>query len=173
LAEHGRYAEQVREEFASHDREADRDRRRRRVDRVGASWRALRRQVLSEEPRCRICGEPATEVDHIVRARGGESANRENLQALCTACHRTKTEAEENARWEPWRQFKEAHTAPPGVDLVRVSEVAERLGVQHATVRRWVSRGSFPPIEIVPGKASVEWWLWSEVEAWARQTGRI
>jgi len=67
---------------------------------------ALRRQVLNEEPRCRRCGEPAAEVDHIMsraslRAMGlpedlvrelGD--RRDNLQALCVPCHAAKTEQE-------------------------------------------------------------------------------
>ena len=51
--------------------------------------------VLREEPLCRRCGEPATDVDHIVsRERGGEDT-RENLQALCHPCHSQKTVEED------------------------------------------------------------------------------
>jgi 5-methylcytosine-specific restriction endonuclease McrA len=37
--------------------------------------------------RCRLCDEPATEVDHIA----GSSGDRANLQALCHNCHARKT----------------------------------------------------------------------------------
>jgi len=50
--------------------------------------------VLSEEPRCRVCGDeslPAV-VDHIVRvADGGPIVERSNLQRLCRRCHGLKT----------------------------------------------------------------------------------
>lgn len=47
--------------------------------------------VLREEPLCQTCGDPASEVDHIVsRERGGEDT-RENLQGLCKPCHSRKT----------------------------------------------------------------------------------
>ena len=55
-------------------------------------WRRLRAQVLREEPLCRSCGAPATDVDHIIpRAKGG-THHRANLQSLCRPCHRTKTQ---------------------------------------------------------------------------------
>lgn len=59
-----------------------------------AGWRALRRQVLAEEPHCRACGGPASEVDHIVPLSRGGSRDRSNLQALCRECHREKTRRE-------------------------------------------------------------------------------
>ena len=39
--------------------------------------------------RCRLCGAPATEIDHIA----GSSPDPENLQALCSSFHSTKTAA--------------------------------------------------------------------------------
>ena len=39
--------------------------------------------------RCRLCGAPATEIDHIA----GSSPDPENLQALCSSCHSSKTTA--------------------------------------------------------------------------------
>lgn len=43
-----------------------------------------------------MCQEaPATEVDHIVPvARGGALYSDENLQDLCSECHRAKTQGE-------------------------------------------------------------------------------
>jgi 5-methylcytosine-specific restriction endonuclease McrA len=37
--------------------------------------------------RCRLCGAPATEIDHIA----GSSPDPDNLQALCSPCHHAKT----------------------------------------------------------------------------------
>jgi 5-methylcytosine-specific restriction protein A len=57
----------------------------------GWAWTKLRAQVLREEPYCRQCGAPSTEVDHIVgKARGGTD-NRSNLQGICHRCHARKT----------------------------------------------------------------------------------
>ena len=67
-------------------------------ERVGDSvyqsprWRELRREVLADEPICRIClRAPATEVDHIIAiAVGGAKWNRLNLRAVCSPCHKRK-----------------------------------------------------------------------------------
>lgn len=57
----------------------------------GAEWQRIRLVVLGQEPRCQVCGQRATEVDHIVpKAKGGTDA-RMNLRSLCGPCHRTKT----------------------------------------------------------------------------------
>jgi 5-methylcytosine-specific restriction endonuclease McrA len=42
-----------------------------------------------EDGRCRECGEPGTEVDHIA----GDSPAPGDLQLLCTSCHRRRTES--------------------------------------------------------------------------------
>ena len=54
--------------------------------------RALRTSVRVEVKnreggRCKICGKPGTEIDHI----DGSSADPDNLQLLCADCHHTKT----------------------------------------------------------------------------------
>ena len=54
-------------------------------------WQRLRRYVLASEPLCRMCGAPATEVDHIVPKRLGGTDHPDNLQALCKRCHARKT----------------------------------------------------------------------------------
>jgi 5-methylcytosine-specific restriction protein A len=55
-------------------------------------WRILRDRVKREEPNCRRCGAPSTDVDHIVPlADGGAFSDRANLQALCHPCHKIKT----------------------------------------------------------------------------------
>ncbi|HYC42354.1 MAG TPA: HNH endonuclease signature motif containing protein [Noviherbaspirillum sp.] len=54
-----------------------------------APWRKLRALVLNDDPFCRHCGQPATDVDHI---NNDPSDNRlENLQPLCHSCHSHKT----------------------------------------------------------------------------------
>lgn len=54
-----------------------------------AAWYRLRARVLAEEPLCRHCGQPATDVDHL---SGDPSDNRRaNLQPLCHPCHSHKT----------------------------------------------------------------------------------
>ena len=60
-------------------------------------WKALRMQVLREEPMCRECKAngvvtEATVVDHILPARlGGGFWDRDNLQSLCRKCHASKS----------------------------------------------------------------------------------
>lgn len=71
--------------------------------RLPKDWQARRRaalardrhqcQVISEETGF-ICGEKATEVDHI---RPGDNHNMSNLQAICQWHHRRKSSAEGNA----------------------------------------------------------------------------
>ncbi len=55
-------------------------------------WRRVRLQVLERQPFCK-CGEPATEVDHIIPHRGDEDKFRDvkNLQGMCKPCHSAKT----------------------------------------------------------------------------------
>jgi 5-methylcytosine-specific restriction endonuclease McrA len=65
-----------------------------------AQWKALRRQVKSEEPTCRRCQHHQTRyVDHIVEAKdGGDFFDRANLQGMCSACHFRKTREVSAAR---------------------------------------------------------------------------
>lgn len=96
--------------------------RRRTVDRrrgtpaergYGKEWRAVIRPfVLNRDPLCKLCNEaPSTEVDHIIpldpetpvqtfdehgrRLLGTHDV--ENLQGLCSKCHKTKTLEENRA----------------------------------------------------------------------------
>jgi 5-methylcytosine-specific restriction enzyme A len=62
--------------------------------------------VLAEEPTCRICGAPATDVDHIQAAEDGGTDARENLRGLCNPCHKKHTAEQNRARRK--RQRKEA-----------------------------------------------------------------
>ena len=63
----------------------------------GANWERLRKRVLAAGALCRMCGHPATQVDHIIpKARGGTDAE-SNLQPLCADCHAQKTATEAHA----------------------------------------------------------------------------
>lgn len=58
-------------------------------------WTFARTQQLQREPNCRVCGEPATHVDHVLsRAEGGADLDPANLQSMCRRCHGRKTLAE-------------------------------------------------------------------------------
>ena len=57
----------------------------------GATWRRMRLIVLHEEPWCRLCGAPATDVDHIVPHVPGQPHDRANLRSLCHTCHSRRT----------------------------------------------------------------------------------
>ena len=60
----------------------------------------------------------------------------------------------------------------PGVEPVGTLEIAERLGVTRDAVNQWRRRGlGFPePQWNVGGRPA---WEWEDVEAWARETGRL
>jgi 5-methylcytosine-specific restriction protein A len=57
-------------------------------------WLRLRASVLATYPYCAHCGEPATDVDHVIPKAIGQHACDtpiENLQSLCRPCHSRKT----------------------------------------------------------------------------------
>src|SRR3990167_2268648 len=61
----------------------------------GAAWRVIRAEHLRMEPDCRVCGRPATDVDHVrSRANGGSDAHA-NLRSMCHECHAAKTARED------------------------------------------------------------------------------
>ena len=62
----------------------------------GYGWahRQLRKQVLAEEPLCRLCGAPSTQADHIVPLCLNGPTIRSNYQALCDPCGRKKSSQE-------------------------------------------------------------------------------
>lgn len=51
--------------------------------------RALAFQVYGDA--CILCGDRATEVDHIIEVVDGGTDDIENLQPLCSSCHKQKT----------------------------------------------------------------------------------
>lgn len=65
----------------------------------GRAGQRDRRQVLDEEPLCRICLAAdrttlSVVVDHIKRLADGGSDERSNKQGLCKPCHDAKSAAE-------------------------------------------------------------------------------
>jgi predicted DNA-binding transcriptional regulator AlpA len=59
-----------------------------------------------------------------------------------------------------------AETSPVGA-----AEIAARLGVKPQTVHTWRQRGLLPtPRWTVSGQPA---WDWSEIEEWAKRTGRL
>ena len=53
------------------------------------------RRILRRDIVCQVClNKPANEVDHITP---GDDHSPENLQGICTDCHRAKTAREANA----------------------------------------------------------------------------
>jgi transposase len=68
------------------------------------------------------------------------------------------------------------------LDLVGVDEIAQRLGVSRGTVSMWQTRGwpsggsakpakAPQPVATISGRMHV--YRWSDVERWARATGRL
>jgi 5-methylcytosine-specific restriction enzyme A len=63
-----------------------------------AHWARTRRRILRRDGHaCRLCGAPATDVDHVIPASQGGTDADSNLQAICQACHGKKTAQEANA----------------------------------------------------------------------------
>lgn len=62
---------------------------------------------------CQSCGARGHEVDHIINAKAGGGDADDNLQTLCTDCHRVKTQAEAQAALQARRDAltlpQEAH----------------------------------------------------------------
>jgi 5-methylcytosine-specific restriction enzyme A len=52
-------------------------------------WRKARLEYLATHSLCRMCGNPANTVDHIIPHRGDRRLfwSRLNWQPLCTPCH--------------------------------------------------------------------------------------
>lgn len=61
---------------------------------TNAAWRKTRGVVFrTMGDVCVKCGDKATEVDHIIELANGGTDDLENLQPLCTNCHKAKTAA--------------------------------------------------------------------------------
>lgn len=61
-------------------------------------WRVRRAAWLADHPDCVKCGEPATEVDHIVPLSAGGADDESNYQSLCKTHHSVKTGRHDRAR---------------------------------------------------------------------------
>lgn len=61
----------------------------------GRQLQALRRELLEQEPICRVCRKAlATIRDHIINLEEGGTEDEANCQPLCQACSDAKTHAE-------------------------------------------------------------------------------
>lgn len=56
-------------------------------------WQQARKRYLRLNPLCRECGQPATDIDHIIPHKGNKLLfwNTVNWQPLCHKCHSHKT----------------------------------------------------------------------------------
>jgi 5-methylcytosine-specific restriction protein A len=93
-----------------------------------SAWQKLRASVLRESPLCEHCRRrgvltTATDVDHVNGDPGDNS--RENLAALCHACHSIKTAADHGKQvrqgcdkdgipTDPAHPWNRGHHGPPG-----------------------------------------------------------
>jgi 5-methylcytosine-specific restriction protein A len=78
-----------------------------RGDRLPKDWKRLRLRVLARDGhRCRSCGSPANQCDHIIANDDHDMAN---LQSLCEPCHKAKTIAERPPSLPPRRRPSERH----------------------------------------------------------------
>lgn len=67
---------------------------RRGFDGYKKDWLRIRKQVLTAEPNCRVCGDKATTVDHIVAKAFGGTDALSNLRPLCDRCRKIKDSAD-------------------------------------------------------------------------------
>lgn len=88
----------------AHQKVADKRRRIRRKEQGGdlyssRRWRRFRKMFLAAHPICSTpgCGQPATEVDHIIPLSKDGTNDESNFQSKCKSCHSRKTAKE--GRW--------------------------------------------------------------------------
>lgn len=75
-----------------HARAEEKKRKEKEVWRdYGSEWRVIRGKVLRAEPNCRMCGQKATDVDHIKSLKEGGTHDISNLRPLCKSCHSRRT----------------------------------------------------------------------------------
>ncbi len=66
----------------------------------GYAWQKLRQTIFERDGYlCQVCKRagritPATEIDHIKNKASGGTDEPDNLQAICKACHKIKTQSE-------------------------------------------------------------------------------
>ena len=62
-------------------------------------WKLARKATLARDSgTCVTCGDPATEVDHLIPRYRGGTHELDNLQALCSTCHKTRTRMQAKQR---------------------------------------------------------------------------
>jgi hypothetical protein len=117
-------------------------------------WRRIRRAFLSAHPVCeaRDCpypGEPAKDVDHIVRRRAGGSDDSSNLRALSHACHSRRTARDVNAERAVRSRWATRCRPPGGVDPRAKRRSADRAFplYAHGSVRSFLAGESERPGE--------------------------
>lgn len=78
----------------------------------------LRKEVLADEPRCRLCGATENlEVDHIRPVCMGGTEDRANLQTICRRDHLSKSGREANhVRWVINRRHMDRGNGPGRCD---------------------------------------------------------
>lgn len=89
--------------------------------RLPKDWPAIRQRILRRDGyRCRLCGAPASDVDHIER---GDNHDPSNLRALCKPCH-TRKSAEEGRQAQGFGLRYGEREAHPG--LIEGDRIDER-----------------------------------------------
>jgi 5-methylcytosine-specific restriction protein A len=82
-----------------HSRQRERTTHPRKSFYNSARWKYTRRRQLHHHPLCAVCGEIATDVDHIRPVEdGGDPWSFTNLMSLCHSCHSMKTRREQATR---------------------------------------------------------------------------
>lgn len=66
----------------------------RRRESLPPEWPQIRRQVFREKGRVCVCGNAASEVDHI---KPGNDHSMANLRPICVPCHKRKSSGEGHA----------------------------------------------------------------------------
>lgn len=63
-----------------------------------SAWQKARAGYLLKHPRCAMCGEPASHVDHRIAHRGDQRLfwEKNNWQPLCETCHNKRKQIQEN-----------------------------------------------------------------------------
>jgi 5-methylcytosine-specific restriction endonuclease McrA len=120
--------------------------------------------------KCRECGAPAKEIDHIA----GSSADPSNLQLLCHECHMTKTKSSfvpANEMQKAWaKQLWDTRIYPDAP--LRLSDDTERWGKEWRALKKERTDRIWKQVEEETGRQRSEFKgvKWSEVIATVRET---
>ena len=73
-------------------------------------WKQTRARILKRDAyTCYLCNEPGHEVDHKIPVHLGGGHDDDNLAAICTPCHKAKTQAEATRARPRRRREPEEH----------------------------------------------------------------